>query len=60
MTITNLSETQILSEKAVLDNIDSSRNVAFRKSGLTWSMRVASQQAWQAVHKNDNYAERKK
>ena len=58
MTLTNLSKAQILAEKAALDGIDSSHNSAFSKSG-TWGERLSRQTAWQAAHKNDNYAARR-
>tara|TARA_R110000803_G_scaffold94340_1_gene161974 strand:+ start:651 stop:1271 length:621 start_codon:yes stop_codon:yes gene_type:complete len=59
MTLTNSSKAQILSEKSALDSIDSSRNTAFRKGGLTWSQRVNMQTAWQRAHANDNYNARR-
>ena len=59
MTLTTQSKAQILSEKAALDNIASSQATAFRKGMLTWTQRNNMQTAWQAAHKNDNYAARK-
>ena len=59
MTLTNLSKAQILAEKAALDGIDSSWASASRHDGLTWTQRNNMQTAWQAAHKNDNYAARR-
>ena len=59
MTLTTQSKAQILSEKAALDNIASSQATAFRKGMLTWTQRNNMQTAWQAAHKNDNYAARR-
>ena len=59
MTLTTQSKAQILAEKSALDNIDSSRVQAFRKGMLTWTQRNNMQTAWQAAHKNDNYAARR-
>ena len=59
MTVTTKSKADILSEKSALDDIKSSSNAAFRKSG-TWAERLNRQTSWQRAHANDNYAERKK
>ena len=59
MTLTTQSKAQILSEKSALDSIDSSRNSAFRKGGLTWTQRLHMQTAWQKAHANDNYGARR-
>jgi len=60
MTLTNSSKASILSEKAALDNILSSRNRAFGgKASYTWSQRLNMQSNWQQAHKNDNYEARR-
>ena len=60
MTLTNSSKASILSEKAVLDNILSSRNIAFGgKSSYSWSQRLNMQSNWKQAHKNDNYTARR-
>tara|TARA_R110000824_G_scaffold266210_1_gene455214 strand:+ start:37 stop:522 length:486 start_codon:yes stop_codon:yes gene_type:complete len=60
MTVTLMSKSDALREKSDLEKLKASKDVAFRKSGLTFWDRVRLQEAWQKSNPNHKYEERKK